>query len=53
VDIALLDPTLTVEDIEAAVRWTGMVAGIGRFRPANGGFNGRFKIAGVSTSIMK
>ena len=43
-DVALLDDTLTIDDLVKAVTWAGLVAGVGRFRPTNGGHNGRFKI---------
>jgi hypothetical protein len=44
-DVAMLDETMTIEDLVAAVKWAGLVAGVGRFRPTNGGHNGRFAIA--------
>ena len=51
-DILLVDETLTVEDLVAAVRWAGLVAGIGRFRPANGGHNGRFRVVDAKAYAM-
>lgn len=44
-DVVLLDETLTIDDLVAAAKWAGLVAGIGRFRAANGGHNGRFQVA--------
>lgn len=41
-DVVLVDETLTEADLIAAVKWAGLVAGVGRFRPSNGGSNGRF-----------
>jgi hypothetical protein len=46
-EVTLLDETLTTADLTAAVKWAGLVAGLGRFRPANGGFNGRFNVEKV------
>lgn len=51
-DVMLLDETLTIEDLTAAVRWAGLVAGLGRFRPANGGHNGRFNIESATATDM-
>ena len=41
-DVWLLDETLTKEDIDEACRWAGVANGLGRYRPENGGSNGRF-----------
>ena len=43
-EVVLVDDTITVEDVTAALRWAGLVSGIGRFRPARGGHNGRFVV---------
>ena len=51
-DVVLIDETLTVDDLKAAVRWAGLVAGIGRFRPSNGGSNGRFTIKDVAVGTF-
>lgn len=43
VDFYLLDDTITKEVFEDVLRQSGQFKGIGRFRPANGGFYGRYE----------
>jgi hypothetical protein len=40
----IIDDVITEPIFEQHVRAAGMVVGIGRFRPENGGMNGRFRI---------
>ena len=47
-DIIILDETVTMKDLSTAMRWAGLVAGLGRFRPENGGHNGRFTVKEAS-----
>jgi hypothetical protein len=42
-DFLITDDTITPEVFEDVFRAAGMGVGIGRFRPENGGINGRFK----------
>ncbi len=44
----ILDPTITEEIFTRVLQHAGMFIGIGRFRPENGGFNGRFVVEGVT-----
>lgn len=46
-DIYILDPIITEDVFREMVEIAGMFIGIGRFRPQNGGTNGRFKIAAL------
>jgi hypothetical protein len=41
----ITDDIITEEVFETHLRAAGMIVGIGRFRPENGGLNGRFRIA--------
>lgn len=43
IDFAILDDTITREVFERYVSETGRYCGLGRWRPANGGMNGRFE----------
>ncbi|HEY2616133.1 MAG TPA: hypothetical protein VGI78_02235 [Acetobacteraceae bacterium] len=43
-EFTIVDDIITVEVFEHHVRSAGMIVGIGRYRPANGGSNGRFRI---------
>lgn len=43
-DVYILDPIITEEVFREMVEIAGMFIGIGRFRPQNGGTNGRFRI---------
>ena len=43
-ELLVLDNILTPEVVEHHVKAAGMVVGLGRFRPENGGVNGRFKL---------
>lgn len=43
-DVWILDPIITKDIFREMVELAGMFVGIGRFRPANGGTNGRFKL---------
>jgi len=44
-DVHILDPIITEDVFREMVTLAGMYIGLGRFRPENGGGNGRFKIA--------
>lgn len=44
-DVYILDPIITEDIFREMVEIAGMFIGIGRFRPQNGGGNGRFQIA--------
>jgi hypothetical protein len=44
VPVLVIDDILVPEIVEQHVRAAGMVVGIGRFRPQNGGVNGRFRL---------
>ena len=52
-DVWLLDETLTKEDIAEALRWAGVANGLGRYRPENGGSNGRFVVEGIIEQSAK
>lgn len=43
----VLDDTITAEEFEYTLREAGKFIGIGRFRPQNGGFYGRFDVKKV------
>ena len=43
-DVYILDPIITQDVFREMVEIAGMFIGIGRFRPQNGGTNGRFRI---------
>jgi hypothetical protein len=47
-DIYILDPIITQDIFREMVETAGMFIGIGRFRPQNGGTNGRFSLAALS-----
>lgn len=44
-DVWILDPIITETVFSEMVTLAGMFIGVGRFRPENGGNNGRFKLA--------
>ena len=44
VTVYVLDDAITEGIFEEVLKDTGMFIGIGRFRPQNGGFNGRFSV---------
>lgn len=46
-DVYILDPIITEDVFREMFEIAGMFIGIGRFRPQNGGTNGRFKIASL------
>lgn len=47
-DVYILDPIITQEVFREMVEIAGMFIGIGRFRPQNGGTNGRFRIQSLA-----
>lgn len=49
---AVLDDTITTEVFERHLTEAGRFVGVGRFRPENGGLNGRFKPAGFRWSQL-
>ena len=42
-EFVILDDTITPEVFERTLQTAGQIVGVGRFRPENGGLNGRFK----------
>lgn len=48
VDFVVLDDTITPEVFEEHLTEAGRFIGIGRFRPQNGGYYGRFSVDGIS-----
>lgn len=46
----IIDTVITKEAFERHLREAGFFVGIGRFRPENGGTNGRFKVTAVQWS---
>lgn len=42
-EFLIMDNTITQDVFERTLRTSGKIVGIGRFRPENGGLNGRFK----------
>ena len=44
----ILDETITEDVFDAHLREAGNFIGIGRFRPENGGFYGRYSVTGIS-----
>jgi hypothetical protein len=50
VDFMVLDSVITKEVFENTIREAGNFVGLGRFRPARGGFYGRFKVNKVEWS---
>jgi hypothetical protein len=45
--VTIIDPIITDNIFEEIVNLTGMFIGIGRYRPENGGSNGRFSIVNM------
>jgi len=43
-ELTVIDDILTRDVVEHHVKSAGLIAGIGRFRPEKGGFNGRFRV---------
>ena len=52
-DVLLLDESLTVDDVKAALVSGGMVCGLGRFRPENMGMNGRFVVTSTKATELE
>ena len=50
VEFEVLDNILPEEVIERTLSESGLIVGIGRFRPENGGFNGRYAVKSVKWS---
>ena len=48
IDFYILDPTLTKKVFEEVLGQAGQFRGIGRFRPENGGFYGRFEVVNTN-----
>jgi hypothetical protein len=46
-EFTIIDQIITPEIFELHLKASGMVVGIGRFRPENGGTNGRFRVTGI------
>ena len=51
--IYVVDDTVTDEVLADFLREAGMFVGIGRFRPENGGYYGRFKVTKISFAEME
>lgn len=47
-EVYILDPIITEDVFREMTEIAGMFIGIGRFRPQNGGTNGRFRIASLA-----
>lgn len=47
----ILDDTVTIPVFEKAIKDAGQYVGIGRFRPENGGFNGKFTPAAFRWTV--
>jgi hypothetical protein len=47
IKVVLTDPNITRDEFEASVRDAGVMVGVGRYRPANRGDNGRFVVKTV------
>jgi hypothetical protein len=45
-DVMIVDETITGEVLKRHFEQAGLLVGIGRFRPRNGGFYGRFQLTG-------
>jgi hypothetical protein len=43
----IIDDIITEDVFETTVKASGMIVGIGRFRPENGGTNGRFRVVKI------
>lgn len=52
-EFTILDDVITPEVFERHVKAAGMIVGIGRFRPENGGTNGRFRVTKVEWQELK
>ena len=53
VEIVVIDDIITRAILEQHLRAAGLIVGIGRFRPENGGTNGRFKVSKVEWDEME
>jgi len=51
--IIVLDPILKPEKIEEYLKHAGQFIGLGRFRPRNNGFYGRFTIENFRSDLKK
>lgn len=47
-DIHILDPIITQDVLHEMLAIAGMFIGVGRFRPQNGGTNGRFRVSSLT-----
>jgi hypothetical protein len=47
-EVTVLDDTIDKETFEKTIREAGLFIGVGRFRPRNGGFYGRFIVESVT-----
>lgn len=53
VSLVILDEMITPEVLEIHLRSMGRFIGLGRFRPRNNGFYGRFEVSDITWSEMK
>lgn len=53
IEFTIIDDIITQEVFETHVKAAGMIVGIGRFRPENGGTNGRFRVTNVEWEDLK
>lgn len=51
-EVRILDPVITREVFEQMVENAGLFVGIGRWRPAKGGSNGRFQITNLQWNLV-
>jgi hypothetical protein len=51
-EFTIVDDIITQEVFEHHLKSAGMIVGIGRYRPANGGANGRFRVTRVEWQNM-
>jgi hypothetical protein len=51
-EFTIVDDIITPEVFEHHLKSAGMICGIGRYRPANGGSNGRFRVTKVEWQDM-
>ncbi len=52
VELMVVDDVITAEALESHLDTAGKFVGWGRFRPANGGFYGRWSVCGIKYSLM-
>lgn len=53
VDFYILDDTITLPVFESVLKATGQFIGVGRFRPSNLGYYGRFTVEGIKWQDLR